>query len=267
MTRFAAKLFPSALALLLAACTTAPSRVDPTVQAARPLADHVPTSPSEARAKVHVELGMAYLQAGRVDVALDEASVALAESSSYAPAYHLKGLVYMMVDDSSQAESNFRRALAMAPGDPDFNNSYGWFLCTEGREADGLERLALAARNPYYRTPTRPYTNAGLCYLRTGNDAAAVAQFQRAVDADPSNTQALYSLASIAYRQGDFAGARGYLIRLHQQSDPTPESAWLGLRTERRLGNREAEASYAAQLRSRFAGSPEFQSMQQGNYE
>lgn len=267
MTRFAAKLFPAALTLLLAACATAPGGVAPNAQAERPLSDLVPTTASEARAKVHVELGMAYLQAGRFDVALDEAAVALDESASYAPAFHLKGLVYMLVEDNRQADSNFRQALSQAPGDPDFNNSYGWFLCTQGRESDGLERLALAARNPYYRTPTRSYTNAGLCHLRTGDDAAAVIQFQRAVDADPSNAQALYNLASIAYRQGDFAGARAHLIRLHQQSNPTPESVWLGLRTERRLGNTEAEASYAAQLRSRFGSSPEFQLMQQGKYE
>ena len=48
---------------------------------------------------------------------------------------------------------------------------------------------------------------------------------------------------------------------------PSAASAWLGLRTERRLGNADAEASYAAQLRSRFAESEEFKSMNQGKFE
>ncbi|THF59226.1 type IV pilus biogenesis/stability protein PilW [Pseudothauera rhizosphaerae] len=268
MTRFAAKLIPAALALVLGACATVPAPVvAPTAPADRPLSERVPASPAEARAKAHVELGMAYLQAGRFDVALDEASTALRDVASYAPAFHLKALIHMFVDDAAQADADFRRALAEAPGDPDFNNSYGWFLCSRDRIDDGLARLAVAARNPYYRTPTRPYTNAGLCHLRRNDDAAAAQQFLRAVDTDPANTQALYQLASIAYRKGDYADARSYLIRLHQQSEPTAGTAWLGLRTERRLGNRDAEASYATQLRSRFSASPEFLLMQQGKYE
>lgn len=267
MTRFAAPLLSALLSLLLGACATAPGGVAQDAAAARPYADRAPASPAEASAKVHVDLGTAYLQVGRYDVALDEAAIALEDSPSYPPAFHLRALVYMMVGDDAKAEENFRRALAQAPGEPEFNNSFGWFLCTQGRETEGLERLALAARNPYYRTPAYPLSNAGLCYLRLGDTAAAVTHFQRAVEADPGNAVALFNLADIAYRQGDFVTARTHLIRLHQQSEPTAESAWLGLRTERRLGNTEAEASYAAQLRSRFAGSPQYQLMLQGKYE
>ncbi len=272
MTRFAMRLLPAALSLLVAACaTTAPgggvSSGEFAPQAARPLADRTPTTAAEARAKAHVELGMAYLEIGRFDVALDEARVALGEDGNHAPAFHLMGLVYMFVEDNAKAHENFQRALRLAPGDPDFNNSYGWFLCTQGREAEGLERLAVAARNPFYRTPTRPFTNSALCHLRKGNDAAAEPLFQRAVDVDPANAQAFFHLAEIAYRRGDFATARVNLIRLHQQSEPSAQSIWLGLRTERHLGNRDAEASYAAQLRNRFADSVEYQAMPQGRFE
>ena len=253
-------------ALLLAACTTSGG---PAVSgsAERPLSDMPPATPADARAKVHVELGLAYFQIGRYDVALDEARNALAQQGSYAPAYHLMGLVYMFIDDLPAARENFLRALRTAPSDPEFNNSYGWFLCATGQEREGLERLALAARNPYYRTPTRPYANAGLCHLRLKDDVAAEAQFLRAVQLDAGNAQALYHLAAIAYRRGAYGQARAYLVQLHQQRDPTPESVWLGLRTERKLGNREAEASYAAQLRGRFADSAEFQAMSRGQYE
>ncbi len=267
MTRFTAKLIPAALCLMLAACATTPGGMSVAPSAARPVSDLTPLTPAEARAKAHVELGMAYLQVGRFDVALDEAGVALEDDPNYAPAFHLRGMVYMFVEDFAKAEENFLRALRQAPGDPEFNNTYGWYLCSRGREVEGLERLALAARNPYYRTPTRPHTNAGLCYLRKGNDSAATPHFLRAIEADAANAQALFHLAAIAYRQADYPGARIYLVRLHQQSEPTPETAWLGLRTERRLGNRDAEASYAAQLRSRFADSAEYQLMLQGQYE
>lgn len=255
-------------AAMAGGCVTAPSPGSLAgASYARPLADQQPAAGAESRAHTHVELGTAYFGVGRYDVALDEARVALNDLPGYAPAYHLMGLVYMVLGQASEAHDYFARALNAAPSDPDFNNSYGWFLCQQGRSAEGLERLALAASNPYYRYPTRPYTNAGLCLLKDGNAAAAEAQFLRAAQADPGNGEALYQLALIAYQRGDLAVARERLVSLHQRLEPTSASAWLGLRTERRLGNRDAEQSYAAQLRSRFAASAEYQWMMQGKYE
>lgn len=235
--------------------------------AERPMLDADPTTDAQRRSKVHVDLGMAYFEVSRYDLALEAARNALAYESGYPPAHHLMGLVLMMVGDTGAARTSFQRALSVAPNDPDFNNSYGWFLCSVGEEQEGLRLLALAASNPYYRHATRPYANAGLCHLRLKNEEAARVQFQLAVTVDPGNALALYHLAGIAYRRGDYATARGHLVQLHQRRDPTAESAWLGLRTERRLGNREAAASYAEQLRGRFSDSPQFQEMIQGRFE
>lgn len=235
--------------------------------AERPLSDVTPTSAADTRAKIHVDLGKAYIEIGRYDVALDEAKVALQDSPGYPPAYHLQGLVYMFINDIPVARQNFEQALRAAPNDPEFNNSYGWFQCVNGQPQDGLARLASAGRNPYYRHQTRAYTNAGLCYLRLQDDANAEEQFLRAVSVDENNAQALFHLGAIAYRRGDYAAARTFLVQLHQRREPTAESVWLGVRTERKLGNRDNEASYAAQLRGRFADSSEYQSMTQGNYE
>lgn len=262
MRRIALPLFAVSL---LAACA-APS-VPGQAAAERPVSDQAPATAAAASARVHVDLGTAYLQIGRYPVALDEARTATALDPTYSPAYHLMGLVYMYVEDMGAARENFRRALELAPSDPDLNNSYGWFLCVTGQEKEGLERLMLAARNPYYRTPARAYTNTGLCHLRQGNDAAAETEFRRAVQLDPANAPALFQLASIAYRRGAFEVARNFLVQLHQQSEPTAQSVWLGVRTERRLGNREAESSYVAQLRGRFADSAEHRAMNQGNFE
>lgn len=269
MTRRFAPLALLVSALMLGGCATAPMSAGggDAVGISRPLSDIQPTNPAESRARVHVDLGQAYFEVGRYDVALDEAKIALGDFPGYAPAYHLMGLVYMMIGENGSAGDNFARALNAAPGDPDFNNSYGWFLCQQGREAEAMERFARAARNPYYRYPTRPYTNAGLCQLRSNNDAEAEAQFLRAAQVDPNNGEALYQLAAIAYRQGKYQVAHDQLVRLHQQLRPTAGSIWLGLRTARQLGDRNAEASYAEQLRGRFADSAEHVLMMQGKFE
>lgn len=257
----------TAIALLGGGCASVPGGAGDSARISRPLSDLSPSGPAETRARVHVDLGMAYVEVGRYDVALDEAEIALADLPGYAPAFHLKGLAYMLIGEDGAAQTQFQQALRLAPGDPDFNNSYGWFLCTRGSAAEGLERLARAASNPYYRYPARPLVNAGLCQLRSGELAAAENQFEQALQADPANGEAMLQLAGIAYRDGRYERARSYLIRLHQQFGPSAQSAWLGLRTERRLGNRDAEASYASQLETRFADSDEYQEMIEGKYQ
>ena len=49
--------------------------------------------------------------------------------------------------------------------------------------------------------------------------------------------------------------------------DPSAESLWLGVRIERKLGEKVAENSYANQLRRRFPASREFQFLQRGEYD
>lgn len=254
------------VAALAGGCATLPGgSIDGS--AVRPLSDMPPSSAAQNRAKISVELGMAYFEVGRFDIALDEARAALGHDGGYAPAYHLMGLVYMYLNDQAAARQSFERAIAAAPNDPEFNNSYGWFQCATGQEQDGLQRLAAAARNPYYRFPARALTNAGLCQLRLRDEAAAAEQFRRALMLDPANEQASYQLAAIAYRAGDLDGARKRVAEMHRVREPSAATLWLALLIERRAGNTMGEVNYASQLRSRFADSPEYQALSEGRYE
>lgn len=252
-------------ALLAAGCAGGLQSVPDVGQ--RPVSELPSSTDAQAAAKVHVELGAAYFQSGRYGVALDEARLAQAIDPNYAPAYHLFGQVYMYLDDADAARRNFEQAIRIAPGDPEINNSYGWFLCASGQEREGLERLAAVARNPYYKTPTRPFTNAGLCHLRLKDDASAEGQFIRAAQADPKNALARFHLASIAYRRGAYEAAQTYLNEVHDVAEAAPDSLWLGILIARKSGNRENELSYAAQLRSRYPTSREYENYSKGQFE
>lgn len=235
------------------------------VAAERPAADRPAANEKEARARVHVDLGEAYLEASNYGVALDEAKAALSSDPGYSPAYLLVARVYAALGDVQAARANFDEALSLSPGDPDINNAYGRYLCFQGQPQAGLERLGVALRNPYYRSPARAQVNAGLCQLQLKDDAAAEISFQRALQMDPANSQASFQLADIAFRRGNYESARSYLTNLHQTGPTSAASAWLGLRVERRLGNRDDAASYAQQLKSHFPNSPEYQLLLQGN--
>ncbi|MEW5889616.1 MAG: type IV pilus biogenesis/stability protein PilW [Pseudomonadota bacterium] len=252
------------LMVVLAGCATTPG-TQTTAQV--PVSEQPTVGDAAARAKVHTDLGMLYFQAGNMAVALQEGRIALASDANYAPAYNLLGLVHMYLGEAAAARQNLERAQRLAPGDPEINNNYGWFLCTQGQEKRGIELLLNAVKNPLYQTPTRPYTNAGLCALRLKDDKAAEDYFRKAAGADPNNAQAFYQLADINFRRGDYYRAKQFVSEVHRVTEPNAESLWLALRIERKLGDRQAEASYAAQLRRKFAGSPEHQALMQGRYE
>jgi type IV pilus assembly protein PilF len=89
----------------------------------------------------------------------------------------------------------------------------------------------------------------------------------KALKARPTQPQALYQLADIAYLRGNFAQAKAYLVRLEQLTKPSAETLWLALRIERKLGDRNAEASYGQQLRRQFPESKEARALLAGREE
>ena len=253
------------LVLLAAAAgcaTQAPQ--EPTLESTTTVGD---TGDPRNRAKIHTELAALYYGRGNMGVALEELRVATAADPNYAAAYGMFGLVYMELRENRLAEQSFERGLRLAPHDPDINHNYGWFLCQTGREGEANKYFQQAIRNPLYVTPWRSYSAAGICAMRRNQVQEAEEHFQRALKLEPDDPSALLQLGQIRYRQGNYDESRKLVARFNKLVDPTPESLWLALRIERKLGERVAEGSFATQLRRRYPGSREFQLLQRGEYD
>lgn len=219
------------------------------------------------RAQIHTELGAVYFGRGQLGVALEELNEAVRADSGYAPAYNMLALVYMELREDDKAEEHFRRALSLDGADSDTHNNYGWFLCQRGRIDDSIPHFMAALKNPLYATPDKPYLNAGICSRKKNNDAEAEGFLLKSVRLQPQQPQALFHLADIYFRRGNYAEAKNYITRFSRIAVPTAESLWLGVRIERKLGDRNAEASYGLQLRKNFPDSPEAQALLGGKYE
>lgn len=219
------------------------------------------------RAKVHTELGMAYLAGGQLTTALDEARIALNSDSSYPQAYNLLGQTHMQMREFPQAEEHFEQALRLAPGDPEISRNMGWLFCSSGREARSFDYFEAAAKNPLYATPARPLINAAQCASRIKDYKRAENYLISALRFDPNNIDAQYLLADTAYQQGRLGEARTRLAEVHRRAEPTAASAWLALRIERKSGDREAEARWFTQLRRKFANSAEYKKLMQGIFD
>ena len=221
-------------------------------------------SQERLRARVHAELAAGYFELGNMSVALEEVKEALRADPNYPPAHTVAGLIYGALKQDALAEESFRRSLQGNPNDSYANHNYGEFLCQRKREDDGIRHFVAAARNPLYPDPDRSYANAGVCARRKGDMASAESYFQLALKTRPSQPQALYNMADISFSRGDFPASKAYLDRLTKVVQPNAEILWLGVRVERRVGDRNSEASYAMQLRNRFPASKEARALAAG---
>lgn len=222
-----------------------------------------------SRAKIHTELGALYFQAGNPAAALEHLALALNIDSGFYHAYSVRGLIYAALREYAKAEDDFARALSRGANDPEVNNNYGWFLCETGKERQSVQYFDRALRDPLYETPDRAYTNAGVCLLKVGDiDQAQNYQLQAVRVSRTGALTARVGLAGIFYRRGNLDEARIYLNEaLRMMEPPTAEALWLGIRIERKLGDKRAESGFAAQLRSRYPTSNEYQSFLKGNFE
>jgi type IV pilus assembly protein PilF len=249
-------------AVLAAACSSAPQ--GPTTASGSTSEE---SGSPRNRARVHTELASLYYGRGNMAVALESLRTAVSADASFAPAHAMFGMVYMELRENQLAQQSFEKALSLAPTDPDINHNYGWFLCQTARAGDSLRYFEQAVKNPLYPTPWRSYSAAGVCAQRAGNAKAAEDYFLRALRLEPDEPTALLQLGHLRLRQGQLDDARRMVTRYNKLLTPSAESLWLGLRVERRLGDRLMEQRYANDLRRRFPSSPEYQLLQRGDYD
>ena len=70
--------------------------------------------------------------------------------------------------------------------------------------------------------------------------------------------------ALLAYRAGRYDEARGYLRPSVLQANPAPAALYLGVCLERKMNDKQAEASFASQLKNRYPDAAETKSLPAG---
>jgi len=220
----------------------------------------------QKRANIRLQLAVGYYRQGQMNVALDEIKQALQADPNFGEAYSMAALIYMDLGETRAAEENFARAMRLMPNDPELSNNYGWFLCQNGRAQQSIAYFETALRNKSYQSPGKALNNAGVCSLILKNNEAAENYFTQAFRYEPNNTGVNTNLARINYERGDFERAHFYIDRVIKADVLTTEVLWLGIKIERKRGDRSAEVSLVTQLRRRYPDSAEFASYQRGAF-
>ncbi|OYY93107.1 MAG: type IV pilus biogenesis/stability protein PilW [Hydrogenophilales bacterium 28-61-23] len=230
-----------------------------------------PSGEENLSARLHTELAAGYFARAQYAVALQELRKALDADNNYAPAYSILGVVHAELREDKDAETHYRRAVELSPNYSEAHNNFGLFLCKRGRPAEALKHFEAALANPLYATPEMALANAGNCALEKGDLAQAELYFGRSLKRVSNQTAALLGMADLHSRQGRWLAARSVLRQLGAQFGDLAElgaqALWLGVRAERQLGDREAEANYGAQLRRRYPESMQAQWLISGQYD
>ena len=211
----------------------------------------------ESLAQIYTNLGLAYMQQGNRETALEKFLRALEHDPDYPEAHHYIASVYQQQGLLEKAGQHYQRALQLDADNPMLRNNYGTFLCDRDKYPEAEKLFLEVARNPHYKTPELAYENAGLCAQRRGDAQQAERHFRAALEINSKLPGTLYQMALLTYNSERYLPARAYLQRFSELAAPVPHSLWLGIKIARKLGDRQAVAEYAARLKGDFPNTEE----------
>lgn len=225
-------------------------------------------SPLRKRARIRLELATAYFARGEMRTALDEVKQVLAIDGNFSEGLELRGLIYDALKEPSLADDSFKRALQANPRNGSAMHNYGWFLC-RNKEFDQADAMFERAQQQGFSVSVaKTLLVRGVCQIESGKVALAEKTIARAYERDPSSAVTAYNLARVLMMQGEALRARFYIRRVNNVPEQAnPESLWLGIRIENKLGNAAERDELASALRSRFAGSREATALELGRFD
>ena len=210
------------------------------------------------KADTNLRLGIGYMQQGKFEYALEALQKAVDAKPDYGDAHSALALVYEQLLEYDKADHHYREAIDINPEDGGYYNNYGVFLCHRGKYKEADKYFNKALETLRYKTPERALENAGACAAQIPDLEKAENYLRKALSINDKLPLALAEMADLMYQKQNYMSTRAYLQRFGEVSKHTPRSLWLGIRTERQLGDKEAEARYAKLLQSQYPDSLEF---------
>lgn len=201
---------------------------------------------------IHLQLGVRYLNMNKLELARDNLLLAVKRNSGNTQAHNALAFLYEKLNQPDNAKDHYETALGLTPDDLGVKNNFGRFLCEHGEVDEGMELLSEASSNPLNDRQWLALTNAGRCQLSAGNRQQAETYFRQALQLNKAYAPALSEMQKIAYQNGDFWAAKGFLQRYLDVAAHTPETLWLAAQTERVIGNKELAKEYKRLLLEKF---------------
>ena len=213
-------------------------------------------------AEANFKLGIGYMQSGNLDVATEKLLKAVQYNEDYPEAHNALGVLYDELREYGPAETHFKRAIDLKPDYTLAKLNYARLLCAREptRIAEGESELQKIAADPANAgtAAADAYAGLGVCARKRNDPAQAETWLRKALEFDPNNTTALYTLAELSQTQKKTLQGRAFLQRYHARTRPTAQSLWLGVTIEQASdGDSQLRREYGVLLLSQFPNSDE----------
>ena len=208
-------------------------------------------------AELNTQLAVGYIQREQYKPARDKLEKAIEQNPDYLPAYKTLAYLYALLGLTDEAEEKYQEALDLDPDDADLANSYGAFLCVEGKYDEAQKYLKIAYSNPFYESLYLAESNAGSCYVEQGKFEQGEALLRKSLRTEPKLPGSLISMAEVGLKTERYLMARAYIQRYHAVRPVSAESLWIQTQAEKYLGAKDHYMKYARQLIKEFPDSDE----------
>ena len=200
------------------------------------------------KAKGHIRIGTAQIQAGQYAQALKE----LMEAEKLTPddpvVHYNMGIAYERRGFADDALKEFRKAIALKADYSEAHNYLGTMQLARGMYDEAILSFNRALANPLYETPSVPLYNMGRACVAKGDLKGAYASFSEAIRKEP-RTHLMpvleLNLGVIDYRQGIYLEAERHLQKSVERAPNLAEAHyWLGMTQMQLRKRKEAAESF-----------------------
>lgn len=161
---------------------------------------------SPAKARTHLNLGLAYDKKGRSEDAIRSYLTALRLEPGSAKARNNLGTIYVHQDRFGEAEQELHSAIRLDPEFPPPYYNLGNLYGKQGRFEEAIRELRTAIRlDPDY---TEAYVNLGLIFSKMNRLEDAFSEFQTALGINPDDPNVRFNLGTLYWKVGRSEEAR-----------------------------------------------------------
>lgn len=216
---------------------------------------------SDKAASVNADLGIRYLQSGRLQLANEKLLKALQQNPNSPKANYYFAILQQRLGNTAKAGQFFKKAVNLSPKDPEVRNSYGSYLCDNGQHQAAIQQFTVAFNDPLYIKPELAYTNAGNCLRKTGNDIKAEEYFRIALRKKSEFPSALLEMAELYSDRKSYPRAQAFMSRYESVGKSSPKALELCTIINQKMNYIAKSESCKSTLLRRFPESPEAQRM------
>lgn len=199
-------------------------------------------------AKTRISLGLTYLQNGNYTQAKTNLDKAMQFAPGLMDSHFAMAYYFQSVDEPEQAERAYQQAMKLSPDNADLLNSYGAFLCQQGRFEHAGQYLKAAINTKQYSYAASTYENLAICSQAQARIDDAIAYLKAALNHEPGRIKSVWLLLELTTSQGRWSEAKSTLSRYEKIAPVTARSLEYTVMIERGLGNHVNAQGYAKKL-------------------